>query len=82
MKGMEDAGLSSHELVPQAKQAQELLLRRYQQRCENAVCAVQAALEAPRDDRFGDVVREALQSAEDAHQAKGGALACEEARRA
>ncbi|CAE7301108.1 unnamed protein product [Symbiodinium sp. KB8] len=60
---MEAVGLDSHELVATAKRDQEMLSRRHLQLCEESVCALQAALEAPRDDRFGQAIREALQNA-------------------
>jgi len=79
---MEAVGLDSHELVATAKRDQEMLSRRHLQLCEESVCALQAALEAPRDDRFGQAIREALQNASFACQVQGGQRVCKEAQNA
>merc|ERR1712039_216631 len=75
----EKGGAESQELLLDARQLQERLTRRLQDRCQEAVCALQAAIEAPRDDHFGIVVRDALQSVEHARQAHGGGLVADQA---
>jgi len=82
IRRMEDIGLSSHARMAEARQKHEQVARRHQQRCEEAVCALQAAVEAPRDDDFGQIVREALAGARDAKQANGGIKAVQEASKA
>lgn len=79
IEGAEKVDAGSHEMLCEARQLQERLTRRLQERCQEAVCALQAAIEAPRDDHFGVVVRDALQSVEDAHRAQGGQLVTEQA---
>merc|ERR1711920_43481 len=76
---MLSVGLRAHYLLTQAQVMQERLARRYQERCAEAACVLQAAIEAPRDDHFGALVREALERAQDVRQAKGGQALTEKA---
>jgi len=66
------AGLE-HEEMQEAEQELQRMLRRLEQRRQNAICALQAALEAPRqDDTFGPSLRAALEDAAEAHEVSGG----------
>lgn len=76
---MRNVGLESHARVVDAQQKYDQLARRHSQRCEEAVCALQAAVEAPRDDGFGTIVREALDARECAWQTQGGEKAINDA---
>eukprot|EP00931_Biecheleriopsis_adriatica_P050500 TRINITY_DN29242_c0_g1_i1.p1 TRINITY_DN29242_c0_g1~~TRINITY_DN29242_c0_g1_i1.p1 ORF type:complete len:1355 (-),score=380.51 TRINITY_DN29242_c0_g1_i1:40-3651(-) len=57
-----EVGLPEAELQD-AKRSLDVALRRRQQRRNDALCAVQAALEAPKDEAFGSMLRTALDTA-------------------
>jgi len=50
----------------------ERLVPKHKQRRSEALCALQYAMEATRDDDFGDIVRDALSGAPDALHEAGG----------
>lgn len=73
------AGLSAEELR-EAKTNLERTLLKQKQRRNEAVCALKAALEEPRDDAFGSKVREALQEQSHALEVEGGREAVDAAK--
>eukprot|EP00929_Paragymnodinium_shiwhaense_P064207 TRINITY_DN32143_c0_g1_i2.p1 TRINITY_DN32143_c0_g1~~TRINITY_DN32143_c0_g1_i2.p1 ORF type:complete len:475 (+),score=143.64 TRINITY_DN32143_c0_g1_i2:171-1427(+) len=72
IKAAEEVGLASDPLLDDARQEHEQFSRRYRQQCQEAVLKLQAAIEAPRDDHFGPLVRGALEEREAALKADGG----------
>merc|ERR1719421_2174762 len=61
--------------IGDARQLLAKLRQRQELRSQEALCALLAALDAQKDDSFGDVAHEALAGALDAQQAEGGASA-------
>lgn len=78
----EDIGLASHELVLESRDVLLRLIPKHRQRRSEAVCALQHAMEAVRDDNFGRVARDALTGAPDALHVDGGEKLIREAERA
>eukprot|EP00930_Biecheleria_cincta_P099445 TRINITY_DN91073_c0_g1_i1.p1 TRINITY_DN91073_c0_g1~~TRINITY_DN91073_c0_g1_i1.p1 ORF type:complete len:627 (+),score=116.03 TRINITY_DN91073_c0_g1_i1:52-1881(+) len=80
-RAAEEAGMPKVELAD-AQQSFDLERLRRKQRRQNALCALRAALETPRDERFGPALQAALREAQAegvAPHIGGGSEACREA---